>query len=103
MTEAIEIVRFRLKPGVTEAAFRAAADQTDKAMSRFPGFVRRDLSHDGSGTWIDYVLWENMAAAEDAAKSFHTLPETQDFCGMIDMEQASMSHLGLVRSWRKAA
>jgi len=93
---AVEIVHFRLKSGVREADFLQATARADLALRSLSGFISRHVSRDESGNWIDYVLWESMREALDAAQVFHTLPDAQDFCGMLDMSQAKMSHLSLV-------
>ena len=99
----VEIVTFRLNADVSESAFLSAAAQADTAIKKLPGFIRRNLSRDETGNWIDYVLWESTSAAQNAGEIFHTLPETQEFCGMIDMSQTKMSHLGLALESMKAA
>jgi len=94
--KAVEIVHFRVKTGVPEADFLQAAAKADKALRSLPGFLSRQVSCAENGDWIDYVLWSSMADALEAARVFHTLPDAQDFCGMLDMSQAKMSHLSLV-------
>ncbi|MER9657208.1 hypothetical protein NKJ26_27640 [Mesorhizobium sp. M0152] len=55
MTETLEIVRFRLKPG-TEVGFVAANGLVSDWLVRQPGFLGRHLArHDDGGGWIEIV------------------------------------------------
>ncbi len=94
--KAVEIVHFRLKSDVSEADFLQATAKADRAIGSLGGFISRHVSRDENGNWIDYVLWESMTEALDAAQIFHTLPDAQEFCSMLDMSQTRMSHLSLV-------
>jgi hypothetical protein len=94
--KAVEIVHFRLRSDVSEADFLQATAKADGALRCLDGFISRHVSRDKNGNWIDYVLWESMTEALDAAQVFHTLPDAQEFCGMLDMSQARVSHLSLV-------
>ncbi len=64
----MELVRFRLKEGVTEAAFLAAAAKAQATIAQFPGYMRRTLMQNADGLWVDLVHWrsevEALAAAE---------------------------------------
>ena len=57
-----EIVTFHLKPGSDSAAFLAAARATEGPVAAQPGFLRRVLSHDGTGLWTDHVEWADRAS-----------------------------------------
>lgn len=94
---AVEIARFRLKPGISESAFLKAASESDEALKTMPGFIRREISRNAEeGNWTDYCLWRTMEDAQAANASFHHHPKAQAFCEMIDMSHASMTHLNLV-------
>ena len=54
MTETLEIVNFRLKPG-TEAGFAAGNRLVSEWLARQPGFVSRCLARRDDGGWVDIV------------------------------------------------
>jgi hypothetical protein len=89
----IELVQFRLVPGTEPAAFLAAAAQTRPAITKLPGFIKRELLHNDDGLWFDLVHWRSKAEALAAADVFGTLPEVGAFASMIDMTQMKLYHL----------
>lgn len=95
----IELVQFRLKAGVDEAAFLEAAADTQRAITRLPGFLGRELLRDDDGIWVDIVHWRSKAEALAAAETFGGLPEAAAFASMIDETQMTMLHLGQVPSF----
>lgn len=69
-TPVLEFAAFRLAEGATQAALLAASDALQGELSRaFPGFLSRDLIHDGSGGYADVVWWANRADADAAMKA----------------------------------
>jgi heme-degrading monooxygenase HmoA len=89
----LELVQFRLKPGVSEAAFLEAVFQTQAAIARLPGFLRREVLKNDEGLWVDVVHWQSKAEALAAAEAFAAMPEVAVFAGMIDETQMTMLHL----------
>ena len=51
----VEIVDFRLAEGTTAEQFLASAQFTMGYLCETDGFVRRGLSRDETGLWMDYV------------------------------------------------
>ena len=95
----IELVQFRLKSGVDEEAFLAAVADTQKAITRLPGFLSRELLRSDDGLWVDLVHWRSEADALAAAEAFGTMPEVATFAGMIDATQMTMMHLEQARDF----
>lgn len=93
----VEMVQFRLKPGVDAAAFLAAATDTQAALTRLPGFLMRELLQSEDGLWVDVVHWRSKAEALAAAAAFATIPEAAAFGAMIDETAMTMLHLNRVR------
>jgi hypothetical protein len=91
-----EIVTFRLRPGIDEADFRAAARATGPAAAALPGFLRRCLSRDAQGLWTDHVEWADLGRAEAAAAAVKALPVFAPFGAMIDPEGLSMRHAAVI-------
>jgi hypothetical protein len=93
--QTIELVTFRLNPGINRADFLAAAQRTEAAVRRQPGFQARMLAEGADGTWADIVTWASHDAAMTAAKVIMSDPDFAPFGQMIDGASLSMSHATL--------
>ncbi|CDX24154.1 conserved hypothetical protein [Mesorhizobium plurifarium] len=91
MTEALEIVTFRLKPGA-EAGFVASNGTVTDWLARQPGFLSRHLGRREDGVWVDVVRWRSMEQARAAADRI--MAEIGDSVALQAIEPASvaMSH-----------
>jgi choline dehydrogenase-like flavoprotein len=92
----MEIVTFRLNPGVTDAAFLAAARGTAPMVAAQPGFLRRSLLRDDAGEWTDTVAWQSLAEAHAAAETLMADPGFAAFGAAIDMTSLRMRHLPIL-------
>lgn len=92
----MEVVTFHLTPGVTDAAFLAAAKATQDTVAAQSGFVRRSLLRDGEGLWTDAVEWQNLSAARVAAETLIADPSFAPFGGAIDMSTLRMRHIPIL-------
>lgn len=95
--QTVEIVQFRLRPGVDEHTFLAAAADTQAAIARLPGFLTRELLKGDDGLWIDVVHWRSKAEALAAAEAFASMPEVAPFGAMLDETTMAMLHLEQAR------
>ncbi|AZO03331.1 MULTISPECIES: hypothetical protein [unclassified Mesorhizobium] len=97
MTETLEIVTFRLKPG-TEAGFVANNRVMTDWLARQPGFLARHLGKREDGTWVDVVRWQSLDQAQAAADRI--IAEIGDSEAMQAIEPASvvMSHAEIALS-----
>ncbi|WP_120635615.1 hypothetical protein [Ruegeria sp. EL01] len=75
MTHVAEIVTFKLANGTTSEEFVKLSQASEDFVRAAPGFAHRQLSKGEDGQWTDYVIWQDMQSAKDAAAQF---PE-QDF------------------------
>ncbi len=89
----IEAVEFKLKPDVEVANFIEAAKQSASFIQSLDGFIKRTLSSNEDGLWMDIVEWKDMASAKSAADTFMQAHEVMAFCAMIDMDTTKMQHL----------
>lgn len=64
--EAIEIVTFRLMPGVSFADFVAANREVDAWLRLQPGFRSRRIGEQPGPRIVDLLLWDSEAAARTA-------------------------------------
>lgn len=97
----IEMVTFKLNPGVSDTDYVAASRRTEDFVRGLPGFIDRSLSKGEDGTWTDYVTWADMAAAKAAAAQFPQAECAADMMRMIDPASISMRHE--CRLWSMAA
>ncbi|MEM7470882.1 MAG: hypothetical protein AAF340_05965 [Pseudomonadota bacterium] len=87
-----EIVRFRLKPGVSDADYIALNGPSHSYSSALPGFISRSLSKSAEGDWTDYVVWDSMEAAKHAADGFMAQDFAPAMVGAIDESTMEMTH-----------
>lgn len=95
----VELVQFRLKPGVDEGAFLMAVADTQAAITRLPGYLKRELLKNADGLWVDLVYWRSNTEALAAAEAFGAMPEVALFASMIDATQLTMLHLTQAHSF----
>ena len=88
----IEVVTFRLLPGLDEAGFLDAARATRDALRAQPGFLRRSLARDASGLWTDLIEWQSLSQAHAAADAMMQDPAFGPFMAAIDPATIDMSH-----------
>jgi hypothetical protein len=81
----IEIMTFRLGPGVEESEFLAAdrALQEDFAYQQ-PGMLRRTLANGDSGSWIVIDLWHTRADREACAQRWEEDLVARRFMSFIE-------------------
>jgi hypothetical protein len=89
----LELVVFKLGDGVTREQFLGTVDGVSRWISRRPGFISRELSHDGDGDrWIEVVWWKSMAEAQAAAELAMSSDSCAPMFALIDMESTLMIH-----------
>lgn len=90
----IELGRFRMKPGVDEAAMRAAyAGMIDRHLSRQPGWLRQHLIKLDGGVFVDLVYAETRAGAEALCASWQGQADCTAFLELIEPESMEFGHL----------
>jgi hypothetical protein len=95
----LEVVLFKLKPGVEEAAFLRINESILPELRAMSGFIRRDLFSDQHGQWMDVVYWNSLLEAERAAEMFPSLPCAQSLMELLDEASMTMLHLEQVKSY----
>lgn len=88
----IETVTFRLTDGVSEERFLEAAQKATAFMSARPGFLRRRLSCEENGTWIEHVEWASMEDAKTAATEIGRDEHARAFVRAIDGPSVKITH-----------
>jgi hypothetical protein len=95
----LEVVLFKLKPGVEEAAFFQVNESILSDLRAMSGFIRRDLFKDKHGQWMDIVYWHSLLDAQRAAEMFPSLPQAQTLMNMLDGTSMTMLHLEQAKSY----
>jgi len=95
----LEVVLFKLKPGVDEAAFFRINESILPDLRAMRGFIRRDLFNDQHGQWMDVVYWNSLLDAQRAAELFPALPCAQSLMEMLDATSMTMLHLEQAKSY----
>lgn len=89
----IEVVLFKLKPGVEDMTFVAAAEAMLPDLRTVPGFVRRELLRGDEDLWVDVVHWRSLSEALAAMDLMMTQPSAGPFMAALDEQSIEMLHL----------
>ena len=92
MSEAIEVVIFRAKSGVTNNQMQTAALAVTPILKGMPGFISREFGTSEDGQYIDVVHWKNLPSAKAAAEKVMGIPKCGEFFGLIDQNQMQFMH-----------
>jgi hypothetical protein len=92
MTHVAEIVTFTLAEGTSPEAFVKLSQSTESFVRAAPGFAHRHLSQGEDGRWTDYVVWQDMKAAQTAAAEFPQQEFAPALMAAINPESLQMRH-----------
>jgi hypothetical protein len=85
--DGIELGRFRLKPGVSEAEMRGAhRAMVDFHLAKQPGWRRQHVVRLTDGVYMDVAFAENCERTEAICASWHGNELCQDFLDLIEPE-----------------
>lgn len=101
--QTLEYAPFRLNPGVTEEALRAAAMAIQQEfLGKQPGYLRRDLVKDARG-YVDLIWWSSAETASAAMSKAVTSPACSRYFALMDINpddtHEGMQHLEVVESF----
>ena len=95
MTESLEIVTFRLKPG-TEAGFVANNGVMTGWLARQPGVLSRHLGKSDDGSWVDALRWQSKEQTQAAADRIVAEIGDSEAVQAIDPASVDMRHAAVV-------
>ncbi|MCL2821730.1 MAG: hypothetical protein FWD86_00835 [Firmicutes bacterium] len=99
MSNVIELVKFKLKAGVTTADFLAASDNFQKAfLQKCKGYISRKLSLNDD-IWLDIVVWETMDDAQMAMTAAYESPLFADFGSLLNETDCDAGHYIVERNY----
>ncbi len=91
MPTVIEIVKFKLAPGITATVFQPVDRAVEvEQVSKQPGFISRESATNENGEWLVIVQWKSVKDAEASMASFSSAPAAQTFMSMIDVSTMTM-------------
>ncbi|SFK90288.1 antibiotic biosynthesis monooxygenase family protein [Shimia haliotis] len=90
----LEIVRYRVKEGVTPEAALSAWEKSQSFANQQAGFVSRKLAHTKDGTFADVTEWASMEAAMKVMEEFKVdkYPELADLVAVLDQDSVEIQH-----------
>jgi heme-degrading monooxygenase HmoA len=89
--DVIEIVTFKLKPGVSVAEFKPIDKAVEREhVAKQPGFVSRESASGADGEWLVIVHWQSEKDAEASMASFSKAPAAAQFMSKIEASTMSM-------------
>lgn len=89
----LEVVLFRAKAGVSDEQVLQGSAQIQPWLAGAPGYLKRAISKDDSGQWVDIVHWRTLAEAHQAAEKLMAEPSAAAFMAVIDPESVTMLHV----------
>ena len=92
MNEAIEVVIFKAKAGVSDEQLQTAALAVTPILREMPGFISREFGTSEDGKYIDVVHWKDLSSAKAAAEKVMDIPKCGEFFGLIDQDQMQFMH-----------
>ena len=89
----LELVVFKLKPGVTREEFLATNDAVSNWAKQQPGFLSREQAYDAQGDrWIDVLWWNTIEDAQAASERAMTSESCAPMFALIDDDATLMLH-----------
>ncbi|WP_416398886.1 antibiotic biosynthesis monooxygenase family protein [Allohahella sp. A8] len=92
MNEAIEVVVFQPRAGVSAQDVETAAQSITPVLESLDGYISRDFGRADGGRYIDVVRWRDLSAAQAAADKVMQEPACGAFFSLIDETQMQMTH-----------
>jgi hypothetical protein len=87
----IEVVTFKLKPGITPEEFAPIAKRVEtQHVARQPGFISRESAAGPNGEMLAIVHGRSIKDAEASMASFEKAPAAADFMAKIDASTMTM-------------
>ena len=90
----IEIVTFKLKPGVTQEQYLEKYQPVlEKVLKENSDFVSLQNLYDSeSGMMANYVVWKSLEEAKKANAEFMKNPIVAEWFGLIEQSSIQMNH-----------
>ena len=94
----IEVVTFDLKEGVSKAEASRKLQALNEFVKDYEGFIKRSISCNEDGKWVDIVYWESRELAVKAASEVSHSPKAMEIFQVIDENSIQMNHYEVISS-----
>jgi hypothetical protein len=84
LTLTFEFASFTVREGEEEAVVAERPAMIAALRREFPALIAAWLTKQDDGTWVDVILWETRAAAEEAAARVNDIAEARRWFGHIE-------------------
>jgi hypothetical protein len=89
----LELVVFKLNPGVTRDELLATNAGVTAWASEQPGFISREQAYDEEGDrWVDVIWWRSLEDAQAASAAAMSSPSCAPMFALIDDASTLMLH-----------
>ena len=92
----VEIVKFKLKAGISAEEGKEKLLKLNQCVQAFDGFIERKLTKNEDGEWLDIVYWTSKEAALNAAEQVAKDPKALEAFAVIDESTIVMNHFDLI-------
>jgi hypothetical protein len=95
MTMAMELARFKIHEGVESLLVAERPAMIEALRRRFPACLAAYLTKEDNGSWLDVLLWNSRAEAEQAAEGVNSVPECAAWFRHIS-ESGGLRHVEVI-------
>lgn len=94
----IEVVTFDVKAGVSKKEASRKLAGLNELVKNYEGFIKRDLSCNEDGKWVDIVYWTSKELALKAASEVASNEKAAEIFAIIDENSVKMNHYEIINS-----
>lgn len=88
-----ELVKWRSKPGASDAAMIAAVDGLLPDLQKLPGFISQTLYQGKDGLWVDLYFWETEEQATASLGLMEGKASFAKLMALIDPDSVTIDNL----------
>ena len=96
MSKVFEVVSYELN---SDATVEQAVEANKKSLAfaaEQPGFIKRSVTANDNGQWMDIVEWDKVASVEAASAKFMDDERNHALLAVIDQKTLKMQHLDVM-------
>lgn len=88
----LEVVLFRIKDGITDAAFLKESTVAELWLEQQPGFISREVLKNQDNQWLDTIRWASLELAKQSVPAMLNAETCKAFLSMMDETSVQMWH-----------
>ena len=97
----IEVVTFELKDGISKEEASSRLKALNELIKDFDGFIKRSISCNEEGKWVDIVYWTSKELAMKAASEVSKNGRASKLFEIIDEKSIQMNHYQIMDSFNQ--